>query len=191
MRNPARPRCHARGLYDAADTLRSPFPARVVAGALPRGGEGVSRCRAARASPLGVRSLFRLGPRWVPLERSGTSCRCPRPSWWCRFPLPASAPIRAAAVGGALEGEPRGSLAGLRGRHARPPRGRGAGPPQRVPRGRPRRGRVSGCRPLADRESWIFFFCCRLFFRCCVFFFFRFLASLPVFPTQHRGLSFS
>lgn len=52
---------------------------------------------------------------------------------------------------------PAGESGRVRGRHARPPRGRGAGPSQRVPRGRPRRGRVSGCRPLADRESWIFF----------------------------------
>lgn len=78
-------------------TQRTPsalaFPGCVSRAAPPRGGEGGVPPVAPHAPlPLGVRALFRLGPRLVPLERSRTSFRCLRPSRWCRFPFPASPP---------------------------------------------------------------------------------------------------
>lgn len=92
-----------RGLCDAADTLRAGLPGCVFAEPpLPAAGRG--RPAAAPHAPLllGVRALFRLGPRLVPLERSRMSFQVPEAEQVMSFPVPREPPRRAAAVGGAV-----------------------------------------------------------------------------------------
>lgn len=88
VRNPARPRSPrlpphgaggARGLLTQRTLSARPRPCLALQ-LSPRWG-GPSRRGALCASP---------GPLVVPLERSRSSLRCPRPSWWRRFPLPAA-----------------------------------------------------------------------------------------------------
>lgn len=97
VRNPARPRSPrllphgaggARGLLTQRTLSARPRPCLALRLSPRRGGP--SRRRASRASP---------GPLVVPLERTRSSLRCPRPSRWRRFPLPA-----------APSGQPRSSV---------------------------------------------------------------------------------
>lgn len=122
VRTPARPRSPrllphgaggARGLLTQRTLSARPRPCLALRLSPRRGGP--SRRRALRASP---------GPLVVPLERSRSSLRCPRPSRWRRFPLPA-----------APSGQSRSSVcAGVESvrskegrRHSPSPRSRGGG----------------------------------------------------------------
>lgn len=78
----------ARGLLTQRTLSARPRPCLALRLSPRRGGP--SRRRASRASP---------GPLVVPLERTRSSLRCPRPSRWRRFPLPA-----------APSGQPRSSV---------------------------------------------------------------------------------
>lgn len=103
----------ARGLLTQRTLSARPRPCLALRLSPRRGGP--SRRRALRASP---------GLLVVPLERSRSSLRCPRPSRWRRFPLPA-----------APSGQSRSSVcAGVESvrskegrRHSPSPRSRGGG----------------------------------------------------------------
>lgn len=103
------------------------------------------------------------------------------------LPVPREVPQRAAAVGGAVEGGRRsvGSLDPDEVRHARPPRVRGPGLRNAVPRAVVR----DGAEP-AMAGRWLTRERFLSAAACCFSYVASFFASLPVFLTQHRGALF-
>lgn len=128
VRNPARPRrprlpppgAGGAGVSLTQRTLSAGLSAVSRVCGSPRGGEGRSA-----AAPLRLGALaFWL----VPLDRPGSSLRCPRPSRWCRFPLPVTSvgshPAKRGRVRGGQQDLWFGKLGG--GRPFPAPPGRGA-----------------------------------------------------------------
>lgn len=89
----------ARGLYDAADTLRPPFLAVSRGRPLPEAGRGAPPTR--RALPPGRASAFRLGPLVAP-GALRVVAQVPEAEQVLSSPVPRELPLGVARCGGAL-----------------------------------------------------------------------------------------